>query len=135
MGGVLYVEPEKYSSDFSIDYMGIYNSNYSGITNNIGLKGSSGNFSYLLRGSMTDNQNFSSPDCEVENTLFKENDIQAGLMYKTENFSSDLRLSMNFSELGIPHMEEGHDDHDDHDDHDEHTDHDDHDDDGDHGDG
>ena len=38
MGGVLYVEPEKYSSDFSIDYMGIYNSNYSGITNNIGLR-------------------------------------------------------------------------------------------------
>ena len=126
MGGVLYVEPEKYSSDFSIDYMGIYNSNYSGITNNIGLKGSSGNFSYLLRGSMTDNQNFSSPDGEVENTWFKENDIQAGLMYKTENFSSDLRLSMNFSELGIPHMEEGHDDHDDHDDHEGHEDHDDH---------
>ena len=126
MGGVLYVEPEKYSSDFSIDYMGIYNSNYSGITNNIGLKGSSGNFSYMLRGSMTDNQNFSSPDGEVENTWFKENDIQAGLMYTTENFSSDLRLSMNFSELGIPHMEEGHDDHDDHDDHEGHDDHDDH---------
>ena len=33
---------------------------------------------------------------------------------------------MNFSELGLPHMEEGHDDHDDHDDHDEegHDDHD-----------
>ena len=107
MGGVLYIEPEKYSSDFSIDYMGIYNSNYSGITNNLGLKGSSGNFSYILRGNMTDNQNFSSPDGEVENTWFKENDIQAGLKYQAENFSSDLRLSMNFSELGIPHMEEG----------------------------
>jgi len=128
MGGVLYIEPERYSSDFSLDYMGIYNSNYSGITNNLGLKGSSGNFSYLLRGNMTDNQNFSTPDGEVENTWFKENDIQAGLKYQTENFSSDLRLSMNFSELGIPHMEEGHDDHDDHDDHEGHDDHDDHDD-------
>ena len=128
MGGVLYIEPERYSSDFSLDYMGIYNSNYSGITNNLGLKGSSGNFSYLLRGNMTDNQNFSNPDGEVENTWFKENDIQAGLKYQTENFSSDLRLSMNFSELGIPHMEEGHDDHDDHDDHEGHDDHDDHDD-------
>ena len=128
MGGVLYIEPERYSSDFSLDYMGIYNSNYSGITNNLGLKGSSGNFSYLLRGNMTDNQNFSTPDGEVENTWFKENDIQAGLKYQTENFSSDLRLSMNFSELGIPHMEEGHDDHDDHDDHEGDDDHDDHDD-------
>tara|TARA_B100001063_G_scaffold181292_3_gene170421 strand:- start:6821 stop:8743 length:1923 start_codon:yes stop_codon:yes gene_type:complete len=102
MGGVLYIEPERYSSDFSLDYMGIYNSNYSGITNNIGVKGSSKNFSYVLRGNMTDNQNFSTPSGEVENTWLIENDIQAGLKYQTENFSSDLRLSTNISELGIP---------------------------------
>jgi iron complex outermembrane receptor protein len=102
MGGVLYIEPERYSSDFSVDYMGIYNSNYSGITNNIGVKGSSNNFSYVLRGNMTDNQNFSSPGGEVENTWLIENDIQAGLKYQTENFASDLRLSTNISELGIP---------------------------------
>ncbi len=133
MGGVLYVEPEKYSSDFSVDYMGLYNSNYNGITNNLGLKGSSGKFSYIARANMVDNQSFSTPDGEVENTWFKENDVQAGLKYETEKFSSDLRLTMNFSELGLPHMEEGHDDHDDHDeeghdDHDEegHDDHEDH---------
>ena len=126
MGGVLYIEPERYSNDFSVDYMGFYNSNYNGITNNLGIKGSSGKFSYLARANMVDNQSFSTPDGEVENTWFKENDIQAGLKYETEKFSSDLRLSMNFSELGLPHMEEGHDDHDDHDDHDEegHDDHD-----------
>jgi len=126
MGGVLYIEPERYSNDFSVNYMGFYNSNYNGITNNLGIKGSSGKFSYLARANMVDNQSFSTPDGEVENTWFKENDIQAGLKYETEKFSSDLRLSMNFSELGLPHMEEGHDDHDDHDDHDEegHDDHD-----------
>ncbi len=128
MGGVLYIEPERYSNDLSLDYTGIYNSNYSGISNSVGLKGGSGNFSYLLRGSMTDNQNFSTPDGEVDNTWYNENDIQAGIMYESEKFSSDLRLSMNFSELGIPHMEEGHDDHDDHGDHDDHEGHDDHDD-------
>ena len=111
MGGVLYIEPERYSNDFSVDYMGLYNSNYNGITNNLGIKGSSGKFSYLARANMVDNQSFSTPDGEVENTWFKENDIQAGLKYETEKFSSDLRLSMNFSELGLPHMEEGHDDH------------------------
>ena len=122
MGGVLYIEPERYSNDFSVDYMGLYNSNYNGITNNLGIKGSSGKFSYLARANMVDNQSFSTPDGEVENTWFKENDIQAGLKYETEKFSSDLRLSMNFSELGLPHMEEGHDDHDDHDEegHDDH---------------
>ena len=130
MGGVLYVEPERYSSDFSVDYMGLYNSNYNGITNNLGLKGSSGKFSYIARANMVDNQSFSTPDGEVENTWFKENDVQAGLKYETEKFSSDLRLTMNFSELGLPHMDEGHDDHDDHDEegHDDHEDHDDHDD-------
>ena len=126
MGGVLYIEPERYSNDLSLDYTGIYNSNYSGISNSVGLKGGLGNFSYLLRGSMTDNQNYSTPDGEVDNTWYKENDIQAGIMYESEKFSSDLRLSMNSSELGIPHMEEGHDDHDDHGDHDDHDDHDDH---------
>lgn len=122
MGGVLYIEPERYSNDFSVDYMGLYNSNYNGITNNLGIKGSSGKFSYMARANMMDNQSFSTPDGEVENTWFKENDIQAGLKYETEKFSSDLRLSMNFSELGLPHMEEGHDDHDDHDEegHDDH---------------
>ena len=102
MGGVLYIEPERYSNNFSADYMGIYNSNYNGITNNIGFKGNSGGFSYILRGNITDNQNFSTPNGEVENTWFKENDIQAGLKYQTESFLSDLRLSMNISELGIP---------------------------------
>ena len=126
MGGVLYIEPERYSTDFKVDYMGIYNSNYNGITNNLGLKGSSGDFSYVLRGNMTDNQNFSTPDGEVENTWLKENDIQAGLRYRSEKFSSDLRFSVNISELGIPEGEEGHDDHDDHDDHDGHEGHDDH---------
>ncbi|MDA7798028.1 TonB-dependent receptor [bacterium] len=134
MGGVLYIEPERYSNDFSVDYMGLYNSNYNGITNNLGIKGSSGKFSYVARANMVDNQSFSTPDGEVENTWFKENDIQAGLKYETEKFSSDLRLSMNFSELGLPHMEEGDDDHDDHDEegHDDHDEegHDDHDEEG-----
>ena len=114
MGGVLYIEPEKYSDDFSTDYLGIYNSNYNGITNSIGARGSSGEFNYLLRGTLTDNQNYSTPDGEIENTWFKENDVQAGLQYESEKFKSDLRFSLNYSEIGIPHMDEEHGGHDDH---------------------
>ena len=116
MGGVLYIEPEKYltSDDLEIDYTGIYNSNYSGFSNNLGLKGSSENFSYMLRADITDNGNYSSPDGEIENTWFKQNDFKAGVAYQTEKFQSDLRFSMSETEVGIPHMEEGHDDHDDH---------------------
>ncbi|MDA9883480.1 TonB-dependent receptor [Flavobacteriaceae bacterium] len=113
MGGVLYIEPEKYltSDDLEIDYTGIYNSNYSGFSNNLGLKGSSENFSYMLRADITDNGNYSSPDGEIENTWFKQNDFKAGVAYQTEKFQSDLRFSMSETEVGIPHMEEGHDDH------------------------
>ena len=124
MGGVLYIEPEKYliSDDLEIDYTGIYNSNYSGFSNNLGLKGSSENFSYMLRADITDNGNYSSPDGEIENSWFKQNDFKAGVAYQTEKFQSDLRISMSDIEVGIPHMEEGHDDHDDHEE-DEHDDH------------
>jgi iron complex outermembrane receptor protein len=124
MGGVLYIEPEKYSTsdDLEIDYTGIYNSNYSGFSNNLGLKGSSENFSYMLRADITDNGNYSSPDGEIENTWFKQNDFKAGVAYQTEKFQSDLRFSMSETEVGIPHMEEGHDDHEEHgeEDHDDH---------------
>ena len=113
MGGVLYIEPEKYltSDDLEIDYTGIYNSNYSGFSNNLGLKGSSENFSYMLRADIKDNGNYSSPDGEIENSWFKQNDFKAGVAYQTEKFQSDLRISMSDIEVGIPHMEEGHDDH------------------------
>ena len=127
MGGVLYIEPEKYltSDDLEIDYTGIYNSNYSGFSNNLGLKGSSENFSYMLRADIKDNGNYSSPDGEIENSWFKQNDFKAGVAYQTEKFQSDLRISMSDIEVGIPHMEEGHDDHDDHEEegHDDHDDH------------
>ena len=139
MGGVLYIEPEKYSTsqNLLVDFSSIYNSNYSGLTNNLGLKGGAGNFSYMFRAEITDNENFSNPDGEVENTWFKQNDYKAGIAYQTEKFKSDLRLSISNIDVGIPHMEEGHDDHGDHDDrddHDDHEGHDDHDDHDDHGD-
>ena len=139
MGGVIYVEPENYSSTdgFSVDYTGIYNSNYNGFNNNLGLSGKSGKFSYLLRADLIDNDNFSTPDHEIENTWFEQNEIKAGVSYESEKFTSDLRYSITDSDIGIPHMDEGHDDHghddhDDHDDHDEegHDDHDDHDEEG-----
>ena len=130
MGGVVYVQPESYNSleGISIDYTGVCNSNYNGLTNNLGLNGKSDNFSYMLRADIIDNGEFSTPDGEIENTWFTQNNLKAGIAYETDNFKSDLRFSLTNSEIGIPHMDEEHDDHGD-DDHDEHEDedHDDHD--------
>jgi len=130
MGGVVYVQPESYNSSegISIDYTGVYNSNYNGLTNNLGLSGKSDNFSYIIRADVIDNGEFSTPDGEIENTWFTQNNLKAGIAYENDNFKSDLRFSLTNSEIGIPHMDEEHDDHGD-DDHDEHEDeeHDDHD--------
>ena len=120
MGGVVYVQPESYNSSegISIDYTGVYNSNYNGLTNNLGLSGKSDNFSYMIRADVIDNGEFSTPDGEIENTWFTQNNLKAGIAYETDNFKSDLRFSLTNSEIGIPHMDEEHDDHgdDDHDD-------------------
>ena len=127
MGGVVYVQPESYNSSegISIDYTGVYNSNYNGLTNNLGLNGKSDNFSYMLRADVIDNGEFSTPDGEIENTWFTQNNLKAGIAYGTESFKSDLRFSFTDSEIGIPHMDEDHDDHEDHEDpEDEHADHD-----------
>ncbi len=126
MGGVIYAEPEKFKSmdGLDIDYTGIYNSNYNGLTNNLGINGKSGNFSFNLRAEMIDNDNFSSPDGEVENTWFEQNEIKAGIQYSGEKLNSELRLSIVESTLGLPHMDEDHDEHGD-EDHDEHGDEDD----------
>ena len=123
MGGVIYAEPEKFKSmdGLNIDYTGIYNSNYNGITNNLGINGKSGNFSFNLRAEMIDNDNFSTPDGEVENTWFEQNEIKAGIQYSSDKFTSELRFSRLDSDLGIPHMDEDHDEHGD-EDHDEHGD-------------
>ena len=113
MGGVVYIEPENYldSDGLLVDYTGIYNSNYNGLNNNLGLSGRSGKFSYLLRADLIDNDNFSTPDNEIENTWFEQTDIKAGINYESEKFTSDLRYSITDSDLGTPHMDEDHDEH------------------------
>ena len=128
IGGVLYVNPDSYykGEGSEIELGTIYNSNYQGITTNLGIKGGSNKLSYLVQASLVDNKDFNTPDGEVENTYFKNSDLKFGLGYTSDNFISDLRVNINDSEIGIPHGEENHDDHDedDHDDDDHDEDHD-----------
>ena len=83
IGGVLYVNPDSYyNGDGSEIELGtIYNSNYQGLTTNLGIKGGSNKLSYLVQASLIDNKNFNTPDGEVENTYFKNSDLKFGLGY------------------------------------------------------
>ncbi|MGY8946370.1 MAG: TonB-dependent receptor [Flavobacteriales bacterium] len=116
VGGVVYVNPDSYynGDGIEIELATIYNSNFNGFTNNLGIKGGSNKLSYLVQTSLVNNDNFNTPDQEIENTYFNQNDLKLGLGYTTDNFISDLRFSVSNSEIGIPHFEEDHDD--DHDD-------------------
>ena len=125
IGGVIYISPDNYISDgFEVEFGSYYNSNYSGLTNNLGIKGGSGKFSYIIQGSLVDNGDFENADGEVEGTFFESTDIKAGLGFSSEKFISDLRFSHSSIKVGVPHGDEH-----DEDNHDEHGDDDDHDDD------
>ena len=110
IAGVLYLSPEKYSkqNDIKVDYSSFYNSNFNGFTNNLGVKGSINNLSYLIRINKVDNENYQTPDYEVENTHFNEEDIKIGFGYKNNFFESDFRLNYSNTQIGIPHLEENH---------------------------
>ncbi|PDH52011.1 MAG: hypothetical protein CND00_02890 [Cryomorphaceae bacterium MED-G14] len=125
IGGVIYISPDNYISDgFEVEFGSYYNSNYSGLTNNLGIKGGSGKFSYIIQGSLVDNGDFENADGVVEGTFFESTDIKAGLGFSSEKFISDLRFSHSSIKVGVPHGDEH-----DEDNHDEHGDDDDHDDD------
>ncbi|MGY8931019.1 MAG: TonB-dependent receptor plug domain-containing protein, partial [Flavobacteriales bacterium] len=108
IGGVVYVNPDSYytGEGTEIELGTIYNSNYQGLTTNLGIKGGLNKLSYLVQASLVDNKNFNTPDGEVENTYFKNSDLKLGLGYTSDNFISDLRVNINDSEIGIPHGEE-----------------------------
>ena len=106
IAGVLYLSPEKYSkqNDIKVDYSSFYNSNFNGFTNNLGVKGSINNLSYLIRTNKVDNENYQTPDYEVENTHFNEEDIKIGVGYKNSFFESDFRVNYSNTQIGIPHL-------------------------------
>ena len=135
IGGVIYAIPENFlqGDGTKVDLSTAYNSNYQGTTTNVGVKGGSNDLKYIIRGSMTDNGNFNTPDGEVENSFFEETDIKFALGYSTKSYQSNFRMSVTETMVGLPHGEEHHDeDHDDHEDgddedgDDDHDDHDDH---------
>jgi iron complex outermembrane receptor protein len=127
IGGVLYVNPDSYSNeDMEVEIGSFYNSNYSGFTNNLGVKGNLNSLSYLIQGSMVDNKDFETPHEKVESTYYENKDFKLGLGYESKKFISDFRFNYSKTKVGIPHGEEDHDEHGDEDHDDEDHDEEDH---------
>ena len=104
LGGVLYLNPEKYANQNSSngDFGGNYFSNTQGYNTNAGFKSSGDHFKFLFRGSLAEHSDYETQDYRVTNTRFGEQDFKAGIGYQVTKFKTDFRYNVNHSKLGIP---------------------------------
>lgn len=105
LGGVLYLNPEKYASIDStrIDGGISYHTNTLGTEANAGFKTSGERFRFLLRGNLATHSDYETGDNErVTNSRFDEIDIKTGVGYQDNRYRGDLRYNYNNSNIGIP---------------------------------
>ena len=105
LGGVLYLNPEKYAlpDSTSVDAGATYYSNTVGTEANAGFKTSGQNLKFLVRGNYAAHSDYETGSgFRVTNTRSNELDLKAGIGYRKENYKGDLRYNFNSSEIGIP---------------------------------
>ena len=105
LGGVLYINPEKFAetNKISSDFNSAYYSNTLGTALNLGAKVSGEKFKFLVRGAtMTHSDYETGSEQRVTNTRFNEKDLKAGLRFHGQNIKSTLRYNYNRANIGIP---------------------------------
>ncbi|EKT4520296.1 TonB-dependent receptor [Flavobacterium psychrophilum] len=105
LGGVLYFNPEKFAkpNSYLADFSQKYFSNTNGSNTSFGLKSSSENWKFLIRGAYNNHGDYKMPsDSLVTNTRFEEADVKTALGFSNSKFSSVLRYNLNHLNLGIP---------------------------------
>ncbi|HKO77629.1 MAG TPA: TonB-dependent receptor [Flavobacterium sp.] len=105
LGGVLFFNPEKFAlaNTFQGDFGQRLFSNTLGASTTLGLKTSTDNWKYLIRGAYNTQSDYKIPDGDrVTNTRFQEMDFKAGIGYSNAKFSSVLRYNYNNLDVGIP---------------------------------
>ncbi|WP_324027593.1 TonB-dependent receptor [Maribacter sp. BPC-D8] len=105
LGGVLYLNPEKFanSNDIEGDVNLNYFTNTRGYNGNAGFKASSEKLKFLLRAGGSSHVDYKTGNHErVTNSRFNEKDLKTGLAYQLSHFKTELRYNYNNSELGIP---------------------------------
>ncbi|MEZ4802677.1 MAG: TonB-dependent receptor [Gelidibacter sp.] len=104
LGGVLYLNPEKFAeaNTSNGDVGGNYYSNTQGYSTNAGFKTSGEKFKFLFRGSLAEHSDYKTKDYRVTNTRFREQDFKTGFGYQNNKFKTELRYNINNSKLGIP---------------------------------
>ena len=105
LGGVLYLNPEKYArlSDTEADAKITYHSNSLGTETNAGFKTSGDRLKFMVRGNYAAHSDYETGDgMRVTNSRFNEKDFKTGFGYQDEKYRGDVRYNYNNSSIGIP---------------------------------
>ncbi|MDT7830711.1 TonB-dependent receptor [Pricia sp. S334] len=104
MGGVLYLNPERFANagETDADVNLSYFSNTRGFDGDVGIASSSEKFKFLVRGSAASHTDYETGGESVTNSRFREYDLKTGLGYQTTTLKTELRYNYNNLKLGIP---------------------------------
>ena len=105
LGGVLYLNPERYAPvrTTQLDAGVIYNTNTEGTRANAGFKASSNKLKFLLRGNYETHSDYETGNEQrVTNSRFNEWDLKTGVGFRSGAYKGDLRYNLNASKTGIP---------------------------------
>jgi iron complex outermembrane receptor protein len=105
LGGVLYLNPEKYAQidSTSIDASLNYFANPIGAEANLGVKTSAEKWKYLVRGNYAAHSDYETGNgIRVTNSRFEEKDLKAGIGYQDSKYKGDFRYNYNNTHTGIP---------------------------------
>ncbi len=105
LGGVLYFNPEKFANAgiLKTDFSQKFFSNTLGSNTSLGVKSSTENLKFLVRGSHNTHSDYKIPDGNrVTNTRYNETDFKTGIGFSNSKFSSIFRYNFNKLDLGVP---------------------------------
>ena len=105
LGGVIYVNPEKFSlnNEHQFNFNQRFFSNTLGSSSSIGYKAASDSWKLTTRATSSFHSDYKVPNGQrITNTRFRENDFKIGVGYNASQFSSVFRYNFNHSLLGIP---------------------------------
>ncbi len=105
LGGVLYLNPEKFSfqNENEISLNQRFFSNTLGSSTSLGAKTTGKNWKFLARGNYNTHSDYKIPNGDrVTNSRFNEKDFKAGIGLNLENYVTEFRYNYNGSKIGIP---------------------------------
>lgn len=105
MGGVLYLNPEKFASPNTTegDINLSYDNNTQGVTSGAGIRSSGKKLRFLARAATNNHIDYTGGDgTRVTNSRFNEKDIKLGMGFLNTFIKSEIRYNYNQSNLGIP---------------------------------